>query len=160
MKYKDDLEQAQAKKKAFKKTIQKLRKLKDKELDNRFSELHDKAFEEIDCLECANCCKTTSPIFRDIDIVRLSKSLKMNMGEFTEKYLKMDNEGDYVLKSSPCPFLMNDNKCSVYQNRPKACREYPHTDRKPMKPILDLTLRNTRVCPAVSRIMSHWQEEI
>lgn len=157
--YREDLERAHAKKKAYKKLTVRLKKVKDKELDRVFEDEHDHAFESIDCLECANCCKTTSPIFRDVDIKRLSKSLKMNAGDFTEKYLKMDEERDYVLQSSPCPFLLDDNKCSIYENRPKACREYPHTDCKPMKPILNLTLRNTRVCPAVSRIMEKLEQQ-
>ncbi|MEZ5067203.1 MAG: YkgJ family cysteine cluster protein [Bacteroidia bacterium] len=35
-----------------------------------------------------------------------------------------------VLKKSPCPFLLDDNHCSIYSIRPQACREYPHTIRK------------------------------
>lgn len=159
MEYREDLEKANAKKKIFKKTLSKVRNFKDKNLDATFHEKHDEAFEEIDCLKCANCCKTTSPIFRDIDISRLSKSLKMNIKDFTQQYLKLDNENDYVLKSSPCPFLNEDNTCQVYPNRPKACREYPHTDRKPIRPILNLTFKNTQICPAVSRIVNAISEE-
>jgi Fe-S-cluster containining protein len=77
----------------------------------------------------------------------------MTHTQFTEKYLKLDHENDYVLKVSPCAFLQEDNKCSVYEDRPKACREYPHTDRKKMHQILSLTLKNTQVCPAVVRIL-------
>ena len=73
----------------------------------------------------------------------------MKPGDFIEKFLRIDEERDYVLKSSPCPFLGDDNFCSVYDDRPKACREYPHTDRKKMVQITDLTLKNTLVCPAV-----------
>jgi Fe-S-cluster containining protein len=73
----------------------------------------------------------------------------MKPGELIDKYLRVDEDKDYVVKSSPCPFLGADNYCSVYEDRPKACREYPHTDRKKMVQILDLTLKNTQVCPAV-----------
>ena len=72
--------------------------------------------------------------------------------EFIDAYLFRDEEGDYVLRSSPCPFLGADNKCLVYEDRPKACREYPHTNRKNMLGILDLSLKNTLVCPAVLKI--------
>ncbi|MBP6091474.1 MAG: YkgJ family cysteine cluster protein [Crocinitomicaceae bacterium] len=106
----------------------------------------------MDCLSCANCCKTTSPIFRDIDIKRIAKHLRLKENQFIQSYLRMDDEQDYVLQSSPCSFLNDDNTCSIYEFRPLACREYPHTDRKNMYQILDLTLKNTLVCPAVAKI--------
>ena len=137
----------------FKKTVSLLKKMKGKEVDSRFHALHEEAFSEYDCLKCANCCKTTSPIFRDKDIARLAKHFKMKPGGFVERYLRQDEEGDYVFTSAPCPFLGADNYCSVYSVRLDACREYPHTNRKKMNEILDLTLRNTEVCPAVFGIM-------
>jgi Fe-S-cluster containining protein len=129
-----------------------LNKLKTKNarsVDDAFHRLHEEVFEEIDCLTCANCCKTTSPIFYQTDIERVAKSLRMKPGDFVEKYLRIDEDKDFVLKSSPCPFLDAENYCSVYQDRPKACREYPHTNRKKMVQIIDLTYKNTLVCPAV-----------
>jgi hypothetical protein len=120
-----------------------------RKVDAAFHTLHHEVFEQVDCLACANCCKTTSPIFYQNDIERVAKSLRMKPGDFIEKYLMIDEDRDYVLKSSPCPFLDGDNYCTVYEDRPKACREYPHTDRKKMVQIMELTFRNTMVCPAV-----------
>ena len=117
-----------------------------------FEEAHDAAFEKIDCLECANCCKTTSPIFYNRDVDRAAKALRMKPGQFTEKYLRIDEDNDLVLKQAPCPFLNDNNYCSIYNDRPNACREYPHTNRKKMYQLLDLTYRNTLVCPAVLEI--------
>jgi Fe-S-cluster containining protein len=154
MLYQSDLDQAKTNLKSNTKWIQQVKRLQDRDVDNLFHEAHYEVFEEIDCLKCANCCKTTSPIFRDVDINRLSKRLKTNPSQFIANYLHMDNEGDYVLNSSPCVFLQEDNKCEVYEDRPLACREYPHTNRKKMKQILTLTLKNTEVCPAVARIFS------
>jgi len=148
-----DLEQFKqtAKKRAEenKKFLQSLKRKDQRTLDGHFHRLHDEVFEEIDCLHCANCCKTTSPIFYQTDIERVAKALRMKPGDFIEKYLRIDEDKDYVLKTAPCPFLDADNYCKVYDDRPKACREYPHTDRKKMVQILDLTYRNTLVCPAV-----------
>ena len=132
-----------------KKFLQSLKKKDPRKVDSAFHDVHDEVFEEINCLECANCCKTTSPIFYQTDIERVAKSLKMKPGDFIEKYLRIDEDKDYVLKSSPCPFLDAENHCSVYDDRPKACREYPHTNRKKMVQILELTYKNTLVCPAV-----------
>lgn len=130
-----------------------LKKKDPRSVDNAFHTTHDEVFEEIDCLSCANCCKTTSPIFYQTDIERVAKSLRMKPGDFIEKYLRIDEDNDFVLKSSPCPFLDNENYCTVYENRPKACREYPHTNRKKMVQVLGLTHRNTLVCPAVFEIV-------
>ncbi len=153
MEYQEDINRAVAQRKSNKRFFQRLKKVKEKKLDAQFRDVHSTAFEEIDCLSCANCCKTTSPIFRDIDIQRLSKRLRMTPADFVERYLQLDHENDYVLKSSPCTFLQEDNKCSVYEDRPLACREYPHTDRKKMHQVLNLTRKNTEICPAVSRMV-------
>src|SRR5690349_969782 len=132
-----------------KKFLQSLKRKDARTVDREFHHQHDAVFEEVNCLECANCCKTTSPIFYQTDIERVAKSLRMKPGDFIEKYLRVDEDKDYVLKSSPCPFLDSDNYCQVYEDRPKACREYPHTDRKKMVQITELTYKNTLVCPAV-----------
>lgn len=129
-----------------------LKRRKPKNLDDSFHELHEEVFAETDCLECANCCKTTSPMFTDRDIERVAKALRMKPADFIAEYLKIDEDGDYVLLSSPCPFLDSDNYCVVYKDRPTACREYPHTNRKRMVQIMDITFQNTLICPAVLAI--------
>jgi uncharacterized protein len=145
-------QQAETRKKENKQFYDKLKRLKPKNLDKDFHEIHDEVFENMDCLECANCCKTTSPIFYNRDIERLAKHFRIKPGEFIDNYLRIDEDKDYVLRVAPCPFLGSDNYCSVYEARPNACREYPHTDRKRMDQILDLTFKNTIVCPAVLEI--------
>ena len=145
--------------KTNKKFFRKLKARPPRDLDEQFHDAHDEAFAEIDCLDCANCCKTTSPIFRDVDIDRLASHLRIKPGQLIEQHLHLDSDGDYVLNVAPCPFLGPDNYCSVYEARPKACREYPHTDRKNMLQILPLTLRNTLVCPAVGRVVRSLREQ-
>jgi|GEM_PF-123074 len=139
--------------KHFKAFLAALKRKPPRKLDDLFHHLHQQAFEQIDCLQCANCCKTTSPIFYDKDIERLARHLRLRPAQVIEQYLKVDEEGDWVLKQSPCLFLSADNHCSVYEARPTACREYPHTNRKRMHQILDLTFYNTLVCPAVADII-------
>lgn len=152
MNYNREIEWAKQHQKQNKKMVQGLLKGNRKKLDDVFHHEHNHVFKQIDCLSCANCCKTTSPIFRAVDIKRIAKRLKMSEHLFISSYLKIDEDQDYVLKQSPCFFLQSDNTCSIYEDRPLACREYPHTDRKNMYQILDLTLKNTEICPAVSRI--------
>lgn len=153
-------ERAKRERKSTKKFFNKIAQRKPKDLDAVVENLHEEVFTVIDCLECANCCKTTSPIFRDRDIERVAKHLRMRPAELVDQYLHLDNEGDYVLNSAPCPFLGADNYCSIYEARPKACREYPHTDRKNFHQILNLTLKNTTICPAAFTVVQRLKQEL
>ena len=143
-----------------KKFFQKLRKKPPKNLDSLMQELHDDEFRRTDCLECANCCKTTGPLFTDKDIVRIAKHLRMKPQQFIESYLQVDEEGDHVLQSVPCTFLGADNYCSIYEVRPKACREYPHTDRKKFHQISNLTMKNVSICPAAFNIVEEMKRRL
>jgi Fe-S-cluster containining protein len=116
-------------------------------------ELHDEAFEKIDCLACGNCCKNHSPRFKQPDIKRIAKRLKLKEGELIERYLKLDDENDFVVQSSPCPFLGDDNYCSIYEDRPSDCARYPYTDEDVLLKRTKLTLKNATVCPAVFYVM-------
>ena len=153
MLYQKELEIAEEQIEVTKKNLSKLQKSNRRKMDQFFHKEHDKAFDKVDCLSCGNCCKTTSPIFRDIDVKRLSKKLRISEKKFISDYLRRDEDEDYVLKNSPCIFLEDDNSCGVYKDRPLACKEFPHTDRKNMFQISDLTVSNSLVCPAVSLIV-------
>lgn len=111
--------------------------------------LHEEAFEKINCLDCAACCKNYSPRFKTPDIKRISKHLRMKESTFIETYLKLDEEGDYVLQSQPCAFLGSDNFCSIYEQRPSDCRRFPYTDEDVIFRRPQLTLKNASFCPAV-----------
>lgn len=143
-----------------KKYFDKLKKKTPKNLDYVMQDLHDAEFKKTDCLECANCCKTTGPLFTSADIERISKSFRQKPQQFIDQYLRIDEDNDYVLKSVPCTFLDNDNKCFIYDVRPKACREFPHTDRKKFHQISDLTLKNVAICPAAFNIVEKMKLKI
>lgn len=138
----------------------KLKKKAPKNLDYVMQELHTAEFERTDCLTCANCCKTTGPLFTDKDIERISKYFKMKPSVFIKNFLHLDEENDYVLQSLPCTFLGSDNYCSIYEVRPKACREFPHTDRKKFQQIAQLTLKNVAICPAAFNIVEDMKKRI
>ncbi len=133
--------------------FKRLKKVKPKVLDQLIHPLHEEVFECTDCLKCANCCTTTGPLFTDKDISRIAKYLRIKPSEFVTQYLRIDEDRDYVLQSVPCTFLGTDNYCSIYDVRPKACREYPHTDRIKQHQLLKLTEKNVEVCPAVFDII-------
>jgi Fe-S-cluster containining protein len=151
---------AQQKKKENTDFFKKLRKKKPKGLDSVVQEIHNEVFEEVDCLTCANCCKTTGPLFTNIDIDRIAKHFRMKPGDFIDKFLKVDEDQDYVLQQTPCHFLGADNYCSIYEVRPKACREYPHTNRRKIYQIGTLTVTNTSVCPAAYKIVERMKANL
>lgn len=110
-------------------------------------DLHEKAFESVDCLQCANCCKNYSPRFKTPDVKRIARVLGLKESVFIETYLKVDEEGDFVVKSSPCPFLGTDNYCRIYEDRPSDCRRFPYTDEDVLLKRPVLTIKNSSFCP-------------
>ncbi len=144
-----------------KRYFQKLKRKTPKNLDVIMQELHEEEFSKTDCLTCANCCKTTSPIFTEKDITRIAKHLKMKEHAFVDQYLQRDEDDFMVLKSAPCTFLdESDNTCFIYNVRPKACAEYPHTNRRKFIQITNLTIKNTEICPATFRIVEALKQRL
>jgi uncharacterized protein len=121
-------------------------------------DLHEEAFSKINCLDCAACCKNYSPRFKPPDIKRISKHLKQKESVFIENYLRMDTEGDYVAKQTPCPFLGEDNFCSIYEERPSDCKRFPYTDEDVLIKRKALTLKNSTFCPAVYYVLERLGE--
>jgi Fe-S-cluster containining protein len=150
--------QAVLKQKDHKKVLDNLKKKPPKDLDYLVQETHEEIFEKIDCLQCANCCKTTGPLFTEKDIERISKHLRLKPSEFESKFLQTDE--DKLLQNLPCWFLNEDNSCSIYKVRPKACREFPHTDRKKIYQINHLTIKNTLICPAAFEFVERIQKKM
>jgi Fe-S-cluster containining protein len=122
-------------------------------MDLKIHALHDKISERIDCLACANCCRSLGPRITDKDVERMAKALRMKQVDVISKYLRIDEDKDMVFQTMPCPFLGADNYCSIYENRPKACREYPHTDRKRFYQIYNLSIKNAYTCPIVYEVL-------
>jgi uncharacterized protein len=122
-------------------------------MDLMVHDLHQKHADRINCLECANCCRTLGPRITDKDLERMAKALRIKQHQVLETYLKIDEDDDMVFKSMPCPFLGADNYCAIYENRPKACREYPHTDRKKFYQIYHLSIKNAETCPIVYEVL-------
>lgn len=123
-------------------------------LDRLAVETDKETWSHIDCLSCANCCKTMSPTFRRADIVRISAHVGMTVAGFRDKYLYQDKEGDWINKKQPCQFLnLKDNKCSIYAVRPRDCAGFPHHTRKRMIDYIHVFKQNIEYCPATYRLV-------
>jgi hypothetical protein len=127
--------------------------------DDLASELHQRAFQIVDCTRCANCCKTMNVIFTKADVRRIAGHLGMPKAEFIDKYLEVDERnGAFKARGKPCPFLGDDDRCTIYEVRPKACQEYPHTDKKGFTGRTLGVSGNALVCPAVFWIIEQMKQ--
>jgi hypothetical protein len=122
-------------------------------------DLHEEAFSKIDCLQCGNCCKGYSPRFKTPDIKRIAKHLKMKDGDLINDYLRVDEDGDYIMRSTPCSFLGADNYCSIYDVRPSDCERFPYTDEDVILKRPNITLKNSSFCPAVYYVLEKLMEQ-
>jgi uncharacterized protein len=114
------------------------------------AEFHEQAFCIVDCTHCANCCKTMDVVFTTEDIARIADHLNMTVEKFVEAYLEPDeDDGPYKARQKPCPFLGDDDRCTIYDIRPLVCREFPHTDKKGFTTRTILHANNALTCPAV-----------
>jgi len=149
-----DLNRVLSRKREVKAVLRRLNQGSKKAVNALFHQEHERVFSKISCLDCANCCRTTGPLFTATDIKRLATHLKLGEAAFFRNYLRKDEDGDTVLQTLPCPFLeLETNKCKVYEVRPIACRTYPHTDHEDMRSILGITEKNAFICPAVARML-------
>lgn len=157
----DDWQQkARDKQKENKQFLTKLQSRRGKGVEKLLPQLHEEAFEKIDCLQCGNCCKSISPRFKAPDIRRISKYLGMKEGDFINTYLRIDSDEDYVVKFSPCPFLGADNYCSIYDVRPGDCSNYPYTDSYDFFKRPKITYENSTICPAVFYILEKLKSQM
>jgi len=137
-----------------------LQRVSKNEVLSRQQDIHEEAFNKVDCLSCANCCKNYSPRFKTPDIKRISKLLGLREGVFIETYLKEDEDGDFVLQKTPCPFLGSDNFCSIYEDRPSDCRRFPYTNEDVLVKRAPLTLKNSSFCPITYYTLERLIQEI
>ena len=130
-----------------------LKRVDKRKILKQLPSLHDSAFEKVNCLDCARCCKNYSPRFKMPDIKRISKYLRMKETVFIDTYLSMDEEGDYVVNTKPCPFLSADNFCSIYEHRPSDCQRFPYTNEDVFFKRVAITMKNAEFCPIVHDVM-------
>ena len=134
-----------------------LKRKEPEDLDEFVNKLHRTLFREMDCRVCRNCCKTIVPVLTHEDIERISNALGLTIEEFRNEHLK-ESEGEWIVNSKPCQFLTPDG-CSIYESRPKACREYPYTDKKEIIFSLLNLYGNCEICPVVFEIFERLKKK-
>ncbi len=145
--YQDILKRAQERADFIQRQMRYLSRFHIKNFDHVIAQYQDEAFQEIDCLKCGNCCRQRSPVFSETDLKRLAKALGFQRDAFVRDTLERDQDGNWVLKSLPCPFLNDDNTCQAYDVRPKDCEAYPYCAERGAQRALGRLARNATICP-------------
>jgi Fe-S-cluster containining protein len=148
--------------KAFKRYLGKLEKNPPRGLDTIAATIDEAVWKEVDCLSCANCCKSMTPTFTNSDIKRIASHLEMSQKEFKEKWLEFDKKaGDWVNVSQPCQFLnLTNNMCSIYEVRPIDCSGFPHLKKRKMTEYLHVHQQNVEYCPATFKMVEKMMEKV
>ncbi len=145
---------ARLKRNSFRRFLTKLEKNAPRGVEKLTAVLEKEVWEEVDCLACANCCKTMTPTFTPADLKRISAHFGQSVDEFKAKWLyKERSSGDWMNKKQPCQFLnLTDNKCSIYAIRPADCAGFPHLPKK-MKDYVHVHKQNVEYCPATFKLV-------
>lgn len=142
--------------------LTKVEKKTPKNVDEIAEKLNAVVWEEVDCVQCANCCKTMSPNYTRKDIYRIAQHLNMSIADFKKQWLYKDKSGDWMNVKQPCQFLQADNMCSIYTVRPADCAGFPHLTKKKMVDYIHVHKQNVEYCPAtytfVEKMERLWKE--
>lgn len=153
---------AALKKTRLRRFLTRLEKKETPGLQQMTKQLEKETWQEVDCLSCANCCKTMTPTFTATDIKRISAHFGQTEEEFKTKWLRREKSGDrdWLNKTEPCQFLnLKDNKCSIYAIRPADCAGFPHLPKK-LKDYAHVHKQNVEYCPATFRLVEKMMEKI
>lgn len=129
--------------------------LSDEELDLLVFKTADEVSSTIDCTHCGRCCQQLKPICSQQDQQRLAARLSITVEQLRQQYLEYDTSDDepaWQIKNSPCPFL-RDKKCTVYENRPDNCRDYPYLHEPEFTSRTWGMIERTFTCPIVFHVM-------
>jgi Fe-S-cluster containining protein len=99
--------------------------------DLNLRRIAEKIEDQIDCTQCANCCKVASVQLADRDVERLARHLRISSQRFLADYTTKTDEEGLILRRTEetgCVFL-SGNDCTVYDARPDICRRFPHLVR-------------------------------
>jgi Fe-S-cluster containining protein len=127
-------------------------------IDAMVFRINDTITPEIDCTQCGACCKMLMINVTDEETKSVSQHLQLSIAAFKEKYIEESLQGKMIINSIPCHFL-EDNKCTVYEQRFTECREFPHLHRKNFKDRLFGTLVHYAMCPIIFNVVEELKVE-
>lgn len=142
---------------SFKKFLQ---AIPSKEIDTKVHAIASEVSNQIDCTQCANCCKSVEPGVHEDELEKLARHKQMMLADFKQNFVAEEpGTGIQFLKHTPCIFL-KQNKCNIYTDRPSACADYPHLHQPQFKFRLRSILMNYPVCPIVYNTVEKLKDEL
>jgi len=113
---------------------------------------------EMDCTACGACCRDNCIQLSSEEQARLAGHLHIPVELFAAQYVSPDEDGEPSLDARPCPFL-DDKRCSVYQDRPEACRGYPYLGGNVSSRMVGI-IERAAVCPIVFDMLENLKEAV
>src|SRR4051812_4780817 len=74
----------------------------DKILDTTVHEINDVVSAGIDCMACANCCKTLLISVTPEELISCSNHLGLSENDFKDRYLEESLKGNLYINTTPC----------------------------------------------------------
>ena len=131
-------------------------------IDRRVCEITERVWAGIDCTTCANCCREMKPTFSEEDISRVGRRLGMDRQQFINTYLQKTEPSEskpWETRLTPCPFLKG-NLCSIYEDRPGDCSDYPHLYKPGFVSRTWGTIARTFTCPIAYEVMEELKKSL
>lgn len=127
-------------------------------LDSVVHEILREVTAEIDCTKCANCCLEMGISVEADEIERMARHMGLSPDEFESRYVVVDPDwGEKIIAESPCMFL--DKKlCTIYEDRPAVCREFPHLHKPDFRSRLFSVVNNAASCPIVFNVLEELKQ--
>ncbi|HSH05763.1 MAG TPA: YkgJ family cysteine cluster protein [Anaerolineae bacterium] len=132
--------------------------MSDDKLDAIVHKITAEVTAEINCRECARCCRGLNVYLDEKEFIPLAASQQMDISDFTQQFILTDEENDPYIPA-PCP-LLDGNDCSIYESRPKECQTYPYLMKERFRRRLFGVLANFEICPIVFVTVQRLKKEL
>lgn len=122
------------------------------QIDELVHQLNATITPQINCLQCGNCCKSLMINVTPAEAEKVANTMQLNIDSFKQKYIEESQGGAMVINQVPCSFLQN-NACTIYENRFTECSAFPHLDKPNFIHRLFGTMYNYGICPIVFNVV-------
>lgn len=131
-------------------------------VERRLLRIAEEIEEQINCRQCANCCRVATVTVNDRDITALARELGMAEGILIREYTEESEEGRILKRTEAGCVFLRGNDCTVYEARPKTCREFPHLAKGPGSFLSRMWQMADRACycPIVYNALDAFKEEV
>lgn len=106
---------------------------------------------QMDCTTCGACCKDICVPISEEEHACLAKHAGLTPADFASRHMSTSDADEPAMEAKPCVFL-NGTLCSVYEDRPSACRGYPYIGGDVSTKMISI-LERAETCPIVFEML-------